>query len=107
MEPEGLVRHIVVFKYNPETTEEKIRTITDAFRDLRGQIGEIISFEYGVNNSTEGLDQGFTHVHVVTFESAAARDTYLSHPAHQQFGELVNRLDVVDNVLVVDYVVQD
>src|SRR5690606_24047500 len=71
------VRHIVVFKYKPEATPEQIERITTAFAALRDQIPGIVSFEHGVNNSPEGLNKGFTHVYVVTFTDAAARDAYL------------------------------
>ncbi len=47
----GPVRHIVVFKYKPGTTEDQIRQVTQAFRDLRTKIPGITAFEDGVNNS--------------------------------------------------------
>ena len=47
-----------------------------------------------MNNSPEGKDLGFTHVHLMTFESAAARDAYLPHPEHARFGQLLGRLGV-------------
>ena len=76
----GMVRHVVVFKYAPDATEEQIQEITDALRDLKDKIPGIVSFEHGVNNSPEGRNQGFTHVYLITFENAAARDAYLPHP---------------------------
>ncbi len=101
MESKEPVRHVVMFKYKPGTTEEQIRAVTDAFRELKNRIPGIVSFEYGSNNSPEGLSRGFTHVYVVTFEDANARDTYLPHPAHQQFGEVVGPR--LEDVFVVDY----
>ncbi len=97
------VRHIVVFKYKPGTTPEQIRQVTDAFRDLRKKIPGITAFEDGVNNSPEGKNQGFTHVYMLTFEDAAARDAYLPHPDHAKFGQLLGQLGVVADVFVVDY----
>ncbi|MGH9309395.1 MAG: Dabb family protein [Vicinamibacterales bacterium] len=97
------VRHIVVFKYKPGASQEQIQQVTQAFRDLRGTIPGITAFEDGVNNSPEKKNLGFTHVYMVTFESAAARDAYLPHPEHKKFGELLGKLGVLEDAFVVDY----
>ena len=97
------VRHIVVFKYKPEATPEQVRQVTDAFRDLKNKIPGITAFEDGVNNSPEKKNLGFTHVYMLTFEDAAARDAYLPHPEHAKFGQLLGKLGVVADAVVVDY----
>ena len=99
----GPVRHIVVFKYTPEATPEQIRQVTEAFGALQKKIPGITGFEHGVNDSPEGRNLGFTHVYLLTFEDAAARDAYLPHPEHKRFGELLGRLGIVADVFVVDY----
>ena len=101
--PPEAVRHIVVFKSKAGASEDQIRQVTEAFAALRTKIPGIVSFEHGVNNSPEKLNQGFTHVYQVTFTNAAARDAYLPHPAHKAFGELLGRLGVLESVFVVDY----
>jgi Stress responsive A/B Barrel Domain len=101
--PPQQVRHIVVFKYKPGASEEQIRQVTEAFAALRTKIPGIVSFEHGVNNSPEKLNQGFTHIYQVTFTDAVTRDAYLPHPAHKAFGELLGRLGVLESVFVVDY----
>ena len=103
----GMVRHVVVFKYSPDATEAQIQEITDALRDLKDKVPGIVSFEHGVNNSPEGKNQDFTHVYLITFENAAARDAYLPHPDHQAFGELLGGSGIFEDVFVVDYVPQD
>jgi hypothetical protein len=97
------VRHIVVFKFKPGTTPAQIGQVTDAFRDLRKKIPGITAFEDGVNNSPEGKNLGFTHVYMLTFADAAARDAYLPHPEHAKFGQLLGQLGIVGDVFVVDY----
>lgn len=97
------VRHVVIFKYKAGTTDEQIEQVTQAFAALKEKIPGIVAFEYGVNDSPEGRNRGFTHVYLLTFESAAARDTYLPHPEHQKFGEWIGKMDVVEDVFVVDY----
>ena len=98
------IRHVVVFKYKEGASEEKIQTVTDAFRSLQDKIPGIVSFEQGINNSPEGRNQGFTHVYVLTFENAAARDAYLPHPEHKKFGQILGETGIFEDVFVVDYV---
>lgn len=100
------IRHVVVFRYKPTATPAQIQQVTDAFRALKDKIPGILAFEYGVNNSPEGKDQNFSHVYTMTFQDAAARDTYLPHPEHKAFGQLLGRLGILDGVFVVDYVPQ-
>ncbi|BCS31681.1 stress responsive protein [Luteitalea sp. TBR-22] len=101
--PAQAVRHVVVFKYKPEATPAQIQQITDAFRALSKSIPGITGFEDGVNNSPEGLNQGFTHVYQLTFKDAAARDAYLPHPEHKKFGQLLGASGIFVSAFVVDY----
>ena len=101
--PDGAVRHIVVFRYKPDASPEKIQQVTTALTALKDKIPGILAVEHGVNNSPEKLNQGFTHVFQVTFTNSAARDTYLPHPAHKAFGSLLGSLGILDAVFVVDY----
>lgn len=101
--PARTVRHVVVFKYKPEATPAQIQQVTDAFRALSRSIPGIVQFEDGVNNSPEGKNQGFTHVYVLTFADAAARDAYLPHPEHKKFGQLLGTSGIFVDAFVVDY----
>ncbi len=97
----GKLRHVVVFKFKEDTAPEKVQEIVDAFAALPEKIDSIVDFEWGVNNSPEGHDQGFTHVFLVTFEDEAGRDKYLPHPAHKAFVRLL--VPHLEKVFVVDY----
>lgn len=97
------VRHVVVFKYKSGATDQQIQQITDAFRDLQHKIPGIVAFETGVNNSPENLNDGFTHVYLLTFKDAAARDAYLPHPEHKAFGKTLRESGIFEDVFVVDY----
>ena len=100
------VRHVVAFKYKADATPEQIERVNEAFRSLQDRIPGILSFEYGTNESPEGKNHGFTHLYLLTFESAAARDAYLPHPEHAAFGEMLGGLDILEDVFVIDYVPQ-
>ena len=101
---EEQMRHIVIFKYKPDATDEEIEKVTKTLGGLKETIPGIVSFEHGVNESPEDLNKDFTHVYMFTFEDAAARDVYLPHPKHKEFVEMLGNMDVVEDVFVVDYI---
>ena len=97
------VRHVLIGRFRPGTTDELIQAFIRAFRELSRNIEGILSFEYGLNNSTEGLSHGLTHVITLTFTNIQARDAYLPHPEHLKFIEWNRQLDIVEDLLVIDY----
>ncbi len=101
----SVLRHMVLFKFNESTPAAKVSEIEAAFARLPDEISAIREFEWGTNNSPEGLNDGFTHCFFVTFDDEQGRAVYLPHPAHQRFVELVK--PHVEKVLVVDYEPRD
>jgi hypothetical protein len=95
------LRHVVLFKFKETATAEDIAKVEEAFTALPSQIPEINSIEWGMNNSPEGLNKGFTHCFLLTFDSEEERSVYLPHPAHKAFGELLT--PYLDDVFVIDY----
>lgn len=95
------LRHVVLFSFKDSTALADIRKVEKAFAALPGLIPEIQDFEWGTNNSPEGLDKGFTHSFLVTFASEEDREVYLPHPDHQAFVELLQ--PHLEDVLVIDY----
>ncbi len=103
MDTHAPVRHVVVFRYKDALSAADIERIRAAFCALPKLIPGITALEHGVNNSPEGLNKRLTHVFQLTFTDAAARDTYLPHPAHAAFGALLGELDALADLFVVDY----
>ena len=95
------LRHVVLFKFKEGVSEAHVKEVTDAFAALPKKIDEIKAFEWGTDVSVEKKADGFTHCFVVTFQSAADRDSYIPHAAHQDFVKIVGPR--LDKVLVVDY----
>nr|WP_197167843.1 Dabb family protein [Neorhodopirellula pilleata] len=95
------LRHVVMFGFKESSTEAEVQGVVDAFAQLPGQIPEIADFEYGLNNSPEGLNDGLTHCFLVTFDSEADRAIYLPHPAHKAFVEVLK--PHMEKVVVIDY----
>jgi hypothetical protein len=96
-----MLRHVVLFKFKDGTTPEQVKTVEDAFKALPSKIKEIKGFEWGTNNSPEGLNEGLTHCFFLTFASEADRAIYLPHPAHKAFGAVLK--PYLDKAVVVDY----
>ncbi len=101
MAADKALRHVVLFKFKDTASAEDIKSVEDAFAALPAKIPEIKDFEWGTNNSPEGLDKGFTHCFLLTFDSDEGRATYLPHPDHKLFGESLSPF--LEDVLVVDY----
>lgn len=98
---DSVLRHVVLFKFKEETSEDQLVSFEKAFASLADKIPQISDFEWGLNNSPEGLDKGFTHCFFVSFKSEEDRAIYLPHPDHKAFVSLIG--PSVDDVLVVDY----
>ncbi len=98
---DSVLRHVVLFKFKEDTSEEQLVSIEEAFGALTGKIPQISDFEWGLNNSPEGLDKGFTHCFFVSFKSEEDRAIYLPHPDHKAFVSLIG--PSVDDVMVFDY----
>lgn len=93
LETSPLIRHIVAFKFAARVSENEKINVVNQFLALKKQIPTIFSLEAGLNNSTEGLDKGFTHIFIVTFRSLKDRDDYVyRNRAHEKFKTLVGPL---------------
>ena len=99
--PKKMLRHVVLFKFKDSATPAQVKEVEDAFRLLPTKIKQIKGYEWGTNNSPEGLSQGLTHCFFLTFDSEADRAIYLPHPDHKAFGKVLG--PYLDKVVVVDY----
>lgn len=96
-----MLRHVVMFQFKEESSKKEIQEVVDAFRALPSKIPEIAAFEYGTDNSPEGLAKGYTHCFLVSFKSEEDRAVYLPHEAHLAFVEVLK--PHMKEVMVIDY----
>lgn len=101
VEDSKALRHVVIFKFKDSSSEADIKKVVDAFRELPSKVPAVADFEFGTNNSPEGLNDGFTHCFLITFKTEKDREAYLPHPAHAAFVEVLK--PHLDKALVVDY----
>jgi hypothetical protein len=100
-EQDSVLRHVVLFKFKEGTSTSDIKKVETAFAELPSKIPQIISYEWGFNNSPVGLEKGFTHCFLLTFKNEEDRSVYLPHPDHKAFGKVLG--PYLDDVLVIDY----
>ena len=100
-QPKQVLRHMVLYKFKDGLEPAKIQEVIDAFAGLPKKVDTIVGFEHGTNVSKEGKSEGFTCCFVVTFRDEKGLATYLEHPAHQAYVQVVK--DKRDKVVVFDY----
>jgi hypothetical protein len=98
---DSVLRHVVLFKFKANTSKKDIEKVEAAFSALPSKIPQIVGYEWGINNSPEGLDKGFTHCFFLTFRSEEDRAIYLPHPDHKAFGAILT--PYLEDATVVDY----
>ncbi len=96
-----VLRHIVNLKYKEDATKAQVDEAIQTFVNLKNEIPEIASLEWGPNESTEGHSHGFDYCFTLTFENEHALEIYLFHKAHL---DLVSKVGpIIADVLVMDY----
>lgn len=98
------VKHFGVFQFKGHITAEKVDHCFAAMHAMVGEIPGLTEMIYGPYKSDEGLNDGFTHGFIMTFESPEARDAYLPHPVHERVKEIV--VPCLERVVVFDFDVQ-
>lgn len=96
-----MIRHILLIKFKPETKQSNIENVRELFDSMPTKVEGVESVEWGLNDSPEGLDQGFTHAVVMTFTDEQARQNYLPHPEHEALKTVF--VPMVDDIIVFDY----
>ena len=83
------VKHYGVFQFKEGVNGEQIATCFESMASMVGEVPGLMDFCHGPYDSDEGLNDGFTHGFIMTFESPQARDEYLPHPLHERVKEIV------------------
>jgi hypothetical protein len=87
----GLIKHIVLFRYNDGVSADQKKQIRNRFLSLaqecqRGGKPYVISIETGGQNSGEGVDQELEQGFIVTFKSEGDRNYYVGRGIVQKSG---------------------
>ena len=76
------VKHMAVVQFRSSVPQEEIDQCFEALEGMVGRIPGLLDFSGGPYDSDEGLNDGFTHGFIMTFESPEARDAYQIGRAH-------------------------
>ncbi|WP_298838138.1 Dabb family protein [uncultured Roseobacter sp.] len=99
-----MIRHIVLTKFRPETSEETIHGIYAGLSNLTNRLPGARGFTGGRSESPEQIERGYMHGFVVDFDSWEALQAYADNPEHKALGgQLVeNAVGGIDGILVLD-----
>ena len=98
-------RHAVYFQFKDSASNEDIQRVVDEFLLLEEKIDTIVEIEWGISESVEELNDDFTHCFLVTFADKAGLETYIPHPDHKAFVEILK--PHLEKVFVFDYTAKD
>lgn len=99
-----MIRHIVLTRFKPEITEEKIAGIYGSLADLTDKLPGALDFRGGRSKSPEQIERGYMHGFTIDFADWDALLTYAENETHQSLGgQLVANADGgLDGILVLD-----
>ena len=99
-----MIRHIVLTKFKPDTTEDKIAGIYAGLSALAEKLPGAQHFTGGRSESPEQIERGYMHGFVIDFDSWAALQNYADNPEHQALGGQLaaNATGGIDGILVLD-----
>ena len=98
-----MIRHILFITLTDDASPKQINAVRQAFLHIPKQVEGVISVEWGVNDSPEGKNAGFTHCVLMTFTDEAARQRYLPHSAHEALKVIFR--SILRGIIVLDYTV--
>jgi len=99
-----MTRHYGMFQFKEGISEAEIANCFATMQAMVGQIPGLLEMEHGSYDSTEGLNDGYTHGFIMTFDSPESREAYLPHPIHEKVKDLV--VPKLERVVVFDFNVQ-
>ncbi len=99
-----MIRHIVLTRFKPETSESTIADIYDGLSALSEKLTGAQGFTGGRSESPEQIERGYMHGFVIDFDNWDALQAYAQNEEHQALGgQLVaNAVGGIDGILVLD-----
>ena len=95
------VKHYGVFQFKSEVSADEVSECFSRMQAMVGSIPGLLDFHFGPYDSSEGMNEGFTHGFIMTFESPQAREEYLPHEHHERVKEFV--VPKLERVIVFDF----
>ncbi len=99
-----MIRHIVLTRFKPETSQETISGIYSGLSALAEKLPGAGGFTGGRSESPEQIERGYMHGFIIDFDSWDALQNYAANDEHKALGgQLVaNAVGGIDGILVLD-----
>ena len=99
-----MIRHIVLTKFKPETSEATVKDIYEGLAKVADRLAGASGFLGGRSESPEQIERGYMHGFTIDFESWEALGTYADDTAHKSLGAqlVANAVGGMDGILVLD-----
>ncbi|TWU41669.1 Stress responsive A/B Barrel Domain protein [Novipirellula aureliae] len=91
----------VFVKFKPDAEPEQIKSLEKTVSEKLAKIESIRHLEWGVNNSPEAHDKGFTHAGILTFVDSDAREKTMADPVQQEIAKSLQEL--AENVRILEF----
>ncbi|MCG8321904.1 MAG: Dabb family protein [Cytophagales bacterium] len=96
-----MTRHFGMLQFRQDVSQSEIDECFTALRSMLGKIPGLLKIEHGPYDSSEGLNDGFTHGFIMTFDSPQSREAYLPHPVHEKVKAFI--VPKLERVVVFDF----
>lgn len=96
-----MIRHILLIAFKAQVEQNQIDEVRELFELMPQKIKGVECVEWGVNNSPEHKNQGYTHSVLMTFSDEEGRQRYLPHPEHNALKNVFGPL--LEDIVVFDY----
>lgn len=96
-----MIRHILLIAFVSDITSESINQVRDGFLGVPAVVEGVSGVEWGVNDSPENKNAGFTHSVLMTFCDESALHRYLRHSEHDKLKALFRPF--LRDIIVFDY----
>ncbi|WP_432453015.1 MULTISPECIES: Dabb family protein [unclassified Agarivorans] len=96
-----MIRHILLIKFQATADTVQIKHLQTLFEAMPQKVTGVLTVEWGVNNSPEYRNKGYTHSVLMTFADEAGRQNYLPHPEHLALKQVLRPL--LDDIIVFDF----
>jgi hypothetical protein len=98
-----MIRHIILIRFKSTAKIDEINELKASFESMPLKVEGVHSTEWGLNDSPEGKNKGYTHAVLMNFVDNAGRDNYLPHPEHDELKKIFG--PILDDLVVFDYTV--
>lgn len=96
-----MIRHILLIKFKETSMLSEIEKLKGLFESMPERVEGVVSVEWGINDSPEGKNKGYTHSVLMTFADEAGRQNYLPHAEHEALKQVFRPL--LEDIVVFDY----